>query len=157
MSGSGSSELAALRMSGLRLPVVDVPPSVRFPPPPEPSEALLRQEAALMSGQPRERAGSGETAPRHLSAAAAALFERGNRSAEPCVRNDSTRGVLLDKVRGWHPPQLARIRGTRRTGHGTGQISFAPTRNAFGDSREGMRPHPCMKAIPVVGSVRQRH
>ena len=110
-----------------------------------------------MSGQLRERAGSGETAPRQLFAAAATLFERGSRSAEPCVRNDSTRGVLLDKVRGWHPPQLARIRGTRRTGYGTGQLNLAPTRSVFGDSREGVRPHHCMKAIPVVGSVRQRH
>ena len=110
-----------------------------------------------MSGQPRERAGSGETAPRQLFAAAATLFERGSRLAEPHVRCDRDPSVLLDKLCGWHPPQLARIRGTRRTGYGTGQLSLAPTRNAFGDSREGVRPHPCMKAIPVVGSVRQRH
>ena len=56
MSGFGSSELAALRVSGLRLPVAVVPPGGRFTPPPEPLEIRFRQEAALMSGQLRERA-----------------------------------------------------------------------------------------------------
>ena len=110
-----------------------------------------------MSGQQRERAGSGETAPRQLFAAAATLFERGSRLAEPHVRCDRAPGVLLDKLCGQYPPQLARIRGTRRTGYGTGQFNLDPTCDVFGDACEGECPQHCMKAIPVVGGVRQRH
>ena len=37
MSGSGSSELAVLRMSGSRLPAAVAPPGGRFYPPPPPN------------------------------------------------------------------------------------------------------------------------
>lgn len=108
-----------------------------------------------MSGQ-RERAGSGETAPRRPSATAATLSERGCRSAGPRLRIDCASRVLLDLLRGQIPLPPPGMSGTCSTGYGTGRFSLAPTRKALGNSREGVRPRNRIKAIPVDGSVRQR-
>ena len=110
-----------------------------------------------MPGRLLERAGSGETAPRQPSATAATFPERHCRSAAPRVRLDSVPSVVRDLPRGSYRPQLARIRGTCHAGYRTGQFNLSPTHDVFGDSREGGCPHHCMEAIPVAGTVRQRH
>ena len=156
MSSSGNPELAALRVSGLSPLAFD--PAGNFTPPPTDSpEIFLRQEAALMSGQPRERAGSGETAPRQPSAAAATLSDRRCRPAALRVRFDRAASVLADLLCGQYPPQPAFICGTCRTGLGTGHFGFARTRNVFGTLRAGVVPDNRMKALSVTGSVRIRN
>ena len=153
MSSAGSPEQAALGLSGYR-PQGSYPAVEFTPPPTDSSEVFLRQEAALMSGQPRERAGSGETAPRQPSAAAATLSECCCRPAEPRTRFDCAPGVLADLLCGQYPPQAAFICGTRRTGFRAGYFSFARTRNVFGTLRAGVFQDNRMKALPASGSGR---
>ena len=126
------------------------------PPPTDSPEIFLRQEAALMAGQPRERAGSGETATRRLSAAAATLSERCCRSAEPRTRFEYALGALADLLCAQYLPVPEFICGTHRTGFGAGYFSFARTPSVFGILRAGVFRDNRMKALPASGSVRRR-
>ena len=152
MSSAGNPAPAALGLSGHRPQVSYL--AVEFYPPPDSPEVFLRQEAALMSGQPRERAGSGETAPRRPSAAAATLSEHCCRPAALRVRFDCAPGVFADLLCRQYTLRLPRTCGTCLSGHRTGHFSFARTRNVFGILRADVIPDNRMKALPASGSGR---